>query len=282
MADPEVGHGFIYDHQGLVDILQSPFFDLTLEVDNTVDEYVDRASTFRTLATHRTSSCIFLSGQLSVDQYPRRHFTFGGIFRFAETLHPLKPFIKKRLVDILQSSFFDPNPEVDDTVDDYIDRIIFTLAPSIEEHLPTGSWRIIGHPSTSPPPATSPTNNTCCPQPSKLPNCPLVFTHGSGANSTDFRFKRNQGELAYFRRQAGERLDSIERLGNPAIYTPSRPHSPYVDETQTEYGPPRDHYHHNQRPNQEPVGHDTPCIDNDAQLLKNVRIDAPSFDSTFS
>ncbi|KAL0912967.1 hypothetical protein M5K25_016391 [Dendrobium thyrsiflorum] len=64
------------------------------------------------------------------------------------------------LVDILQSPFFDPNPEVDDTIDDYIEHIIFTLAPSIEEYLPTGSWRIIGHPSTSPPPATSPTNNT--------------------------------------------------------------------------------------------------------------------------
>ncbi|KAL0916312.1 hypothetical protein M5K25_013813 [Dendrobium thyrsiflorum] len=64
------------------------------------------------------------------------------------------------LVDILRSSFFDPNPEIDDTVDNYIERIIFTLAPSIEEHLPTGYWRIIGRPSTSPPPATSLTNYT--------------------------------------------------------------------------------------------------------------------------
>ncbi|KAL0915079.1 hypothetical protein M5K25_015480 [Dendrobium thyrsiflorum] len=62
--------------------------------------------------------------------------------------------------DLLQSTFFDVNLEVDDTVDEYIDRIIFTLAPAIEEHLPTGHWRVIGRPSTSPPPATSPTNNT--------------------------------------------------------------------------------------------------------------------------
>ncbi|KAL0908036.1 hypothetical protein M5K25_022501 [Dendrobium thyrsiflorum] len=69
MIDPEVDHGFIYDHQGLVDILQSPFFDLNLEVDNTIDNYVD--------------------------------------------------------------------------------RILFTLAPFIEEHLPSGHWRIIGHPPVS-------------------------------------------------------------------------------------------------------------------------------------
>ncbi|KAI0519412.1 hypothetical protein KFK09_006859 [Dendrobium nobile] len=57
------------------------------------------------------------------------------------------------LADILQSPFFDLNLKVDDTVDVYIDRILFTLAPSIEEHLPSGPWRIIGHPPASSPPA---------------------------------------------------------------------------------------------------------------------------------
>ncbi|KAL0916447.1 hypothetical protein M5K25_013963 [Dendrobium thyrsiflorum] len=60
------------------------------------------------------------------------------------------------LVDILQSPFFDLNLEVDDSVEDYVNRILFTLAPSIEEHLPTGHWRIIGHPPTSPPLANLP------------------------------------------------------------------------------------------------------------------------------
>ncbi|KAL0924054.1 hypothetical protein M5K25_004859 [Dendrobium thyrsiflorum] len=66
MADPEVNHGFIYDHQGLVDILRSSLFDMNLEVDNTVE--------------------------------------------------------------------------------DYVDRILFTLAPSIEEHLLSGHWRLIEYP----------------------------------------------------------------------------------------------------------------------------------------
>ncbi|KAL0913436.1 hypothetical protein M5K25_016897 [Dendrobium thyrsiflorum] len=42
MADPEVGHGFVYNANGQVDILKSPFFDFTLDVDQSVEEYVDR------------------------------------------------------------------------------------------------------------------------------------------------------------------------------------------------------------------------------------------------
>ncbi|KAH0453830.1 hypothetical protein IEQ34_018154 [Dendrobium chrysotoxum] len=38
MADPEQDHGF----QGRVDILNSPFFDLNIEIDQTVEEYVER------------------------------------------------------------------------------------------------------------------------------------------------------------------------------------------------------------------------------------------------
>ncbi|KAL0915409.1 hypothetical protein M5K25_015821 [Dendrobium thyrsiflorum] len=41
MADPERDSGFVYNEQGLVDILQSPFFDLNPEVDDSVDEYVE-------------------------------------------------------------------------------------------------------------------------------------------------------------------------------------------------------------------------------------------------
>ncbi|KAL0909146.1 hypothetical protein M5K25_023678 [Dendrobium thyrsiflorum] len=42
MADPEVDHGFLYDSQGRVDILLSPFFDPNWEIEDTVDDYVDR------------------------------------------------------------------------------------------------------------------------------------------------------------------------------------------------------------------------------------------------
>ncbi|KAI0519038.1 hypothetical protein KFK09_006478 [Dendrobium nobile] len=107
------------------------------------------------------------------------------------------------------------------------------------------------------------------------------------------QIRETKEELVDFRMQAGECLDNIERLGHPTIYTPSKPHSPYVDENRTEYKPPRDHYSHNPRPNHEPVGQEAPWRDNDAQLLRNIRIDdndaqllrnirinAPSFDGT--
>ncbi|KAL0923461.1 hypothetical protein M5K25_007519 [Dendrobium thyrsiflorum] len=42
MADLEVDHGFIYNEQGFVDILRSPFFDFTPEVDDSVKEYMER------------------------------------------------------------------------------------------------------------------------------------------------------------------------------------------------------------------------------------------------
>ncbi|KAH0458327.1 hypothetical protein IEQ34_013642 [Dendrobium chrysotoxum] len=58
-------------------------------------------------------------------------------------------------VDILQSPFFDPNWEIEDTFDEYVDRILFTLTSTLEEHQPSGHWRIIGLPPTSSPPANS-------------------------------------------------------------------------------------------------------------------------------
>ncbi|KAL0906464.1 hypothetical protein M5K25_024961 [Dendrobium thyrsiflorum] len=42
MKDPDVDHSFIYDDQGRVDILVSPFFDVPFGNNNTADEYVDR------------------------------------------------------------------------------------------------------------------------------------------------------------------------------------------------------------------------------------------------
>ncbi|KAL0913674.1 hypothetical protein M5K25_017151 [Dendrobium thyrsiflorum] len=42
MADPELDSDFVYNEQGFIDILRSPFFDLNLEVDDSVEEYVER------------------------------------------------------------------------------------------------------------------------------------------------------------------------------------------------------------------------------------------------
>ncbi|KAL0909053.1 hypothetical protein M5K25_023575 [Dendrobium thyrsiflorum] len=62
-------------------------------------------------------------------------------------------------VDVLRSTFFDINPEIDDTIDDYVDRILFTFTSAIEEHQVSGQWRVIGHPPTSSSPATLPLGN---------------------------------------------------------------------------------------------------------------------------
>ncbi|KAL0924674.1 hypothetical protein M5K25_005524 [Dendrobium thyrsiflorum] len=42
MADPERDSGFVYNEQGFDDILRSPFLYLNPEVDNSVEEYVER------------------------------------------------------------------------------------------------------------------------------------------------------------------------------------------------------------------------------------------------
>ncbi|KAL0914763.1 hypothetical protein M5K25_015140 [Dendrobium thyrsiflorum] len=41
-SDPANDHGFVYNTKGQVDILQSPFFDFSPDVDHSVKEYVDR------------------------------------------------------------------------------------------------------------------------------------------------------------------------------------------------------------------------------------------------
>ncbi|KAL0916357.1 hypothetical protein M5K25_013861 [Dendrobium thyrsiflorum] len=50
MGDPASDHGFLYDEQGRVDILNSPFFDISFGNDRTADEYVDRVIYQLTLA----------------------------------------------------------------------------------------------------------------------------------------------------------------------------------------------------------------------------------------
>ncbi|KAL0911410.1 hypothetical protein M5K25_019549 [Dendrobium thyrsiflorum] len=50
MGDPDVDHGFYYDEQGQVDILNSSFFDVSFGNDPTADEYVERIIYQLTLA----------------------------------------------------------------------------------------------------------------------------------------------------------------------------------------------------------------------------------------
>ncbi|KAL0906933.1 hypothetical protein M5K25_025468 [Dendrobium thyrsiflorum] len=77
MGDPDVDHGFLYDEQGRVDILQSPFFDVTFGNDRTADEYVNRIIYQLTLAIEdripqgRCSPIRFVHGSTSHSQFAR-------------------------------------------------------------------------------------------------------------------------------------------------------------------------------------------------------------------
>ncbi|PKU83601.1 hypothetical protein MA16_Dca019828 [Dendrobium catenatum] len=49
-------------------------------------------------------------------------------------------------VDILQSTFFDVNPRVDFTVEDYLERTLIYLVEAIDEHFEDIEWRICTNP----------------------------------------------------------------------------------------------------------------------------------------
>ncbi|KAL0907005.1 hypothetical protein M5K25_025540 [Dendrobium thyrsiflorum] len=63
-------------------------------------------------------------------------------------------------VDILHSPFFDVAVGHDRNANEYVDRILYQLTLAIEDQLPQGHWRIIGHPSTSPDLAPNPATST--------------------------------------------------------------------------------------------------------------------------
>ncbi|KAL0914168.1 hypothetical protein M5K25_017678 [Dendrobium thyrsiflorum] len=107
MADPDADHEFLYNEQGLVDILQSPFFDPNPEVDDTVDDYIERiiftlAPSIeehlfnRTLANHRTPINFSTSGYFSNEQHRKHHLSPNGVPRVACNLPPLsQPFYER-------------------------------------------------------------------------------------------------------------------------------------------------------------------------------------------
>ncbi|PKU81667.1 hypothetical protein MA16_Dca019665 [Dendrobium catenatum] len=49
-------------------------------------------------------------------------------------------------VNILQSTFFDFNPKIDNSIEEYVDRIIFTLSEAVEEQLANVQWQIFSGP----------------------------------------------------------------------------------------------------------------------------------------
>ncbi|KAL0923380.1 hypothetical protein M5K25_007434 [Dendrobium thyrsiflorum] len=58
--------------------------------------------------------------------------------------------------DVLNSPFFDVFFRSDETVDDYLDQILYQLSLSLEEHIRPGRWILTGQPPPPPPPTTSP------------------------------------------------------------------------------------------------------------------------------
>ncbi|PKU73619.1 hypothetical protein MA16_Dca013139 [Dendrobium catenatum] len=65
-----------------------------------------------------------------------------------------------RDTNILKSPFFNVNLDVDSSVEDYLNRILFTLVASIEEHILPGRLMLTSHSIDYPPPITSPTDYT--------------------------------------------------------------------------------------------------------------------------
>ncbi|KAL0903660.1 hypothetical protein M5K25_028053 [Dendrobium thyrsiflorum] len=64
--------------------------------------------------------------------------------------------------DILRLPFFDLRLDHDQSVEDYVDRILYQLTLLIEEHIHSGRWQIVGRPPTPPTSATSPTTKIIC------------------------------------------------------------------------------------------------------------------------
>ncbi|PKU80157.1 hypothetical protein MA16_Dca021332 [Dendrobium catenatum] len=65
-------------------------------------------------------------------------------------------FDEEGRTDILGSPYFDVFFGNDETVEGYINRILYQLTLAIEEHLPPSRWIIVGHPPPSSPSATAP------------------------------------------------------------------------------------------------------------------------------
>ncbi|KAL0908395.1 hypothetical protein M5K25_022889 [Dendrobium thyrsiflorum] len=65
-------------------------------------------------------------------------------------------FDQQGRTNILRSQFFDVYFSHDEIANDYIDRILYQLSLSIEEHIHPGRWIIVGRPPLPHPPATTP------------------------------------------------------------------------------------------------------------------------------
>ncbi|PKU87359.1 hypothetical protein MA16_Dca008455 [Dendrobium catenatum] len=115
--------------------------------------------------------------------------------------------------DIFRSTFFDVNPEIDHTIEEYVDRILFQLTEAIDEHFEGMDPEQLGR--------------------------TLDLLVGQ-MNTISQQLKENQSDLAELRRNTTERFDTLERaIDHPTPYTPSRPRSMYGDEAYPDERPHR-------------------------------------------
>ncbi|KAL0910860.1 hypothetical protein M5K25_018956 [Dendrobium thyrsiflorum] len=99
--------------------------------------------------------------------------------------------------DILASPFFDIHFGFDETVDDYVDRILYQLTLSLEVHIQPGRWIIDSRPPPPPPPppASSPADTIL------RTTCLTVISRPTRKNP---KRKLMKGSILFSRRQKGK------------------------------------------------------------------------------
>ncbi|KAH0458617.1 hypothetical protein IEQ34_011431 [Dendrobium chrysotoxum] len=187
MADPDHDHGLVMDEQGRVIILESPFFELHFGNEDNVGDYVNRITYLLALSLEayirpnpwiivghpppppppatfpRPSpfslfkpppTSLFLSNRIIF------YYTSPTIVRCSHMADPDHDhglvMDEQGRVIILESPFFELHFGNEDNVGDYVNRITYLLALSLEAYIRPNPWIIVGHPPPPPPPATFP------------------------------------------------------------------------------------------------------------------------------
>ncbi|PKU78335.1 hypothetical protein MA16_Dca008960 [Dendrobium catenatum] len=112
MADPEQDHGFVYDNEGLVDVLRSPFFVINWKIDQSVEDYVNRIffSLTTALDEHRPSlTALFKHVEIGMENIREKVIAFLKEKVFPLKAELLKPQVEmeRRVTDLVKKSLQD-------------------------------------------------------------------------------------------------------------------------------------------------------------------------------
>ncbi|KAL0913987.1 hypothetical protein M5K25_017482 [Dendrobium thyrsiflorum] len=122
-------------------------------------------------------------------------------------------------VDILRSPFFDVNLAIDNMVEEYVERIIFTLSNVIEEHISNVQWTIIAKPPQGiPSPTCSITSSTelCSSGATGFGWQPWLTGNGTGSKSLGQLVKVSESKTESEVRRRKERA-SFRLMGREAV-----------------------------------------------------------------